>query len=80
MLHTMAGPQQAFIIKYVIDGLSMVVTMENVVEHPEFQLIEVGLPNLATVREEDGAAWMAHGRDGGELVELRNAKDDPSAR
>ncbi len=75
-------PAASFHIKYVIDGLSMVVTLENVVEHPEFQLIEVGLSNLATVREEDGAAWMAHGRDGGELVELRNAKathlpDDP---
>jgi hypothetical protein len=65
----------SFHLKYVIDGLSMVATMENVVEHPGFELIEVGLPNLVTVREEDGASWMAHGRDGGELVELQHAKD-----
>jgi hypothetical protein len=75
-------PAASFHLKYVIDGLSMVVAMENVVEHPGFELIEVGLPNLATVREEDGAAWMALGRDGRELVELQHAKethlpDDP---
>ena len=68
-------PAAGFHLRYAIDGLTMVVTMENVVEHPEFELIEVGLPNLATVREEDGATWMAHGHDGGELVELRQAKD-----
>jgi hypothetical protein len=68
-------PAASFHLKYVIDGLAMIVTMENVIEHPGFELIEVGLPNLATAREEDGAAWMAHGRDGGELVELQHAKD-----
>jgi hypothetical protein len=68
-------PAAAFHLKYVIDGLTMIVTMENVIEHPEFELIEVGLPNLVTVRDEDGATWMAHGRDGGELVELQHAKD-----
>jgi Endo-alpha-N-acetylgalactosaminidase len=68
-------PAASFHLRYVIDGLSMEVTMENVVEHPGFELIEVGLPNLATVREEDGPSWMAHGRDGGELVELQHAKD-----
>ncbi len=68
-------PAASFHLKYGIDGLSMVVTMENVIEHPGFELIEVGLPNIATVREEDGPSWLAHGRDGGELVELQHAQD-----
>jgi hypothetical protein len=64
----------AFSLRYAIEDASVVVTMEDVVEHPGFQLIEVALPNLATVREGDRAAWMAQGRDGGSFVRVADAK------
>jgi hypothetical protein len=67
-----AGAQ--FAIRYTIDDASLVITLEGVVEHPGFELIEVALPNLATVREGDRAAGMAQGRDGGSFVRVRDAK------
>jgi len=63
-----------FAIRHAIDGASLVITLEGVVEYPGFELIEVALPNLATVREDDRAAWMAQGRDGGSFVRVRDAK------
>ncbi len=61
-------------LKYTIDGASLLVTMEDVIEEPGFEFIEVALPNLATVRETDPAAWLAQGRDGGSFVRLLDAK------
>jgi hypothetical protein len=48
--------------------------MERVHELPGFEFIEVAIPNLATVREEDGSARLAHGNDGGSVVVLRRSK------
>ena len=62
-----------FTLRYAIDGASLIVTMEDVVEQPGFELIEVALPNLVTVRESDPAAWLAQGRDGGSFVRLMDA-------
>ena len=67
-----AGAQ--FGIRYAIDEASLVITLESVMEHPGFELIEVALPNLATVREGDRAAWMAQGRNGGSFVRVADAK------
>jgi len=64
----------SFSLRYSIEDASLVLTMEDVVEHPGFELIEVALPNLATVREGDRAAWMAQGRDGGSFVRVADAK------
>ena len=64
----------SFSLRYAIEDASMVLTMEDVVEQPGFELIEVGLPDLATVRESDDAAWMAQGRDGGSFVRIAEAK------
>jgi glycosyl hydrolase family 101 (putative endo-alpha-N-acetylgalactosaminidase) len=64
----------SFSLRYSMETSSIVVTMEDVVEHPGFELIEVALPNLATVREGDQAAWMAQGRDGGSFVRVAEAK------
>jgi hypothetical protein len=64
----------SFSLRYAIEDASIVVTMEDVMEHPGFELIEVALPNLATVREGDRAAWMAQGRDGGSFVWVAEAK------
>src|SRR5260370_16325054 len=49
-------------------------TREDGKEQEGFELIEVALPRLATVREEDGAAWLAHGENGGNLAILNEAK------
>ena len=63
-----------FSVRYAIEGASLIVTMEDVVEQPGFELIEVALPNLVTVREKDQSAWLAQGRDGGSFVNLAEAK------
>ena len=64
----------SFSLRYSIEDASIVLTMEDVVERPGFELIEVGLPNLATVRERDEAAWIAQGRDGGSFARIAEAK------
>jgi hypothetical protein len=64
----------SFSLRYTIEDASIVLTMEDVVEHPGFELIEVALPSVATVREGDRAAWMAQGRDGGSFVRVADAK------
>jgi hypothetical protein len=63
-----------FSLHCAIDGASLVVTMESVKEQVGFELIELGLPQLICVREEDGPAWMAEGRGGGSFVKLEDAK------
>jgi hypothetical protein len=63
-----------FSLRFALQDASLAVTMEDVVEHPGFELIEASLPNLATVCESDEMAWMAQGRDGGSFVRLSRAK------
>ena len=67
-------PATSFHIKYSLDSDALVVTLEQVVERSGFELIEVQVPDLATVREEDGPSWLAQGRGGGSLVNLNEAK------
>src|SRR5262249_8173117 len=63
-----------FTIRYELNEATLHTTLEDVQESPGFELIDVALPCLATVHEEDGQAWLAHGDDGGSLVMLREAK------
>jgi len=64
-----------FHLKYLLNGASLVLTVENVSEQNGFEFIESWLPNLATMREEDGqSGWLAHGIDGGETVQLKDAR------
>lgn len=63
----------SFHVVYQVSGSSLTVTLQSVTERNGFELIEVSLPNLVTVREEDGPAWLAHGRNGGALVNLKDA-------
>jgi hypothetical protein len=56
-----------FKIRYEIESSILQVTLEDVKESPGFELIEISLPRLMTVREEEGSAWMAEGRHGGSL-------------
>jgi hypothetical protein len=70
------SPAASFHVKYTLTGNAVVVTLEQVEEREGFELIEVSLPNLATVREEDGPAWLSQGRDGGFAVDLKNARSN----
>jgi hypothetical protein len=63
-----------FSLRYALAAESLTLTLESVVESPGFELIEVALPNLATVRETDDGAWMAQGRDGGSFVRVAESK------
>jgi Endo-alpha-N-acetylgalactosaminidase len=66
-------PAASFHLRYKLNGSSLVITMEHVEEREGFELIETSMPDLATVREEDGVAWLAQGTDGGGVVELKHA-------
>ena len=63
-----------FAVQYQLSASSLVVTMQDVHEEKGFELIELALPKLMTLREEDGSAWMAEGRKGGSFVWLTEAK------
>ncbi len=67
-------PAASFTLRYELHGASLFVSLENVEEKPGFELIDVGTDDLATVREEDGGGWLAHGETGGNLVRLDDAK------
>ena len=64
----------SFTVRYELRDATVFVSVENIVEDPGFQLIDVGTPDLATVYEEDGRAWLAHGDNGGNLIQLSQAK------
>jgi len=63
----------AFRISYVLSGATLQVTMEEVTEEHGYELIEVAMPRLVTVREKDGPAWLVHGDSGGHFVMLADA-------
>ena len=67
------GPVATFTLRYAMRDTTVNVSIENVKEAEGFELIEVAMPDLATVREEDGPAWLAHGDGGGSVVVLDKA-------
>jgi hypothetical protein len=68
------APAAGFDLVYAAQGASLVMTLENVVERPGFELIEIAAPRLVNVDEIDPGAWFAEGRDGGSFVWLKDAK------
>jgi hypothetical protein len=52
----------------------LLVTMEAIEEQPGFELIDVNMPSLVTVRESDEQPWLVHGDQGGSLAMLSQAK------
>jgi len=71
----LAGQTAAsFTLRYELVGAAVFVSLEDVDEKPGFQLIDVDTSDLATIREEDGAGWLAHGDSGGNLAMLAQAK------
>jgi len=67
-------PAARFTLRYALDGYSLRVTMEEIEELPGFELIDVVMPGLVTVRESDQSAWLVHGDEGGSLAMLAEAK------
>jgi hypothetical protein len=68
------APMAEFMLRYELNGATLEVSLEAVLEEQGFELIAVGLPDLASVREEDGGAWLAHGDGGGRVAMLNKAK------
>jgi Endo-alpha-N-acetylgalactosaminidase len=64
----------SFVLRYALSNATLRVSLEDVQERPGFELIDVSTPDLATVREEDGPAWLAHGDQGGSVVALADSK------
>jgi hypothetical protein len=64
----------AFVLRYVIEDTTVHITLEDVQESSGYELIQVELPCLVTVREEDENAWLAHGDSGGSLAFLKQAR------
>lgn len=64
----------SFTLRYELRSAAVFVSLEDIREQPGYELIDVGTPDLATVREEDGGGWLAHGETGGNLIQLSAAK------
>ena len=67
-------PAADLTIRYELKDSTLIITLRDVREHPGFELIDVAMPSLATVREQDARAWLAHGDTGGSLAMLSEAK------
>ncbi|WP_162463037.1 endo-alpha-N-acetylgalactosaminidase family protein [Paenibacillus psychroresistens] len=64
----------SFVIRYTLEAAALIVTLEEVLEHAGYELIEVSMPGLVSVREDEDGAWLAHGNEGGSLVTLKEAE------
>jgi hypothetical protein len=63
-----------FNLIYKVDRTRLMVSLEDVHESSGFELLEVRLPALVTVRKSAANGWMAHGDTGGALIELAKAQ------
>ena len=63
-----------FELHYVLSGARLSISLQRVSEKSGFELLEVRLPSLVTVRTNRKNAWLAHGDTGGALIELSAAK------
>jgi hypothetical protein len=68
-------PAAAFTVRYVVEDATVFVTLQDILEQPGYELIDVAMPCLASIRAEDGPAWLAHGDSGGVVVSLDRAKN-----
>lgn len=67
-------PATTFTLSYALEGSTVHLTLEDVREKSGFEFISLSMPTLVSVGEEDKAAWLAHGDDGGDMVVLREAQ------
>lgn len=69
-----ATPCASFTLRYQLTGPTLQIALDNIVEHNGYELLDVGMPRLVAVHEEDEGAWLVHGDSGGSLVMLSDAK------
>ena len=63
-----------FTLSYAVAGSTLHATLGGIRESDGYELIEISLPRLVSIRSEDNpAAWLAHGDDGGWLALLKDA-------
>ena len=68
-----AAPCASFTLNYKLEGASLLLSLDEIVEHDVYELIDVAMPRLVTVREKDGGAWLVNGDSGGSFVMLADA-------
>jgi len=68
-------PMASFMLRYDLNGATLEVSLEAVLEETGFELISVDLPDLVEASDQDAGAWLADGDGGGVLVALRSAND-----
>ncbi len=66
-------PAVTAVVRYAVDGATLNITLEDIKEDAGYELIEIGMPRLVTIREEDGPGWLAQADDGGSVVALDEA-------
>src|SRR5436853_3759551 len=60
-------------LRYALEGATLRITLEDVREERGYELLDVAMPALISVREADAGAWLAHGEEGGSHVLLADA-------
>lgn len=63
----------SFQIRYELRDAALLIRMENVQESNGYELIDVVMPRLVSVGEEEAGAWLAYGDSGGSFVMLADA-------
>jgi hypothetical protein len=63
----------SFTLHYELTDATLRISLDDIDEQNGYELLDVAMPRLVTVREEDGAAWLVHGDSGGSLVMLADA-------
>jgi hypothetical protein len=73
VVHLRESLAASFDLCYRLSGSTLTINLESAQEHADFELIEIALPCLASVRESDANAWLVHGDQGGDFVWLKDA-------
>jgi hypothetical protein len=66
-------PCGSFDIRYELRDAALLIRMENVKESSGYELVDVAMPRLVSIGEEEPGAWLAYGDSGGSLVMLSDA-------
>jgi hypothetical protein len=67
-------PAATFVLRYALEDATVRITLEDIQELNGYELIQLELPDLVTVREEDENAWLVHGDSGGSFAFVKEAK------
>lgn len=61
-------------LRYALSGSVLSVSLEDVVERPGFEVLQVSLPSLVTLWQADAPAWVAYPEGGGQLAAVGQAR------